>query len=84
MVDFLALTDGYYVRVSVTNQRRETHWQVTAASATSFYILKNFQEPTTCLEAIQADLHGLWLLVAGTQQEAFRVSVITDTALRDI
>lgn len=83
MVDFLAVTDGYYIRVSVINGRRESHWQVTAASATSFYILKNFQEPTTYLEAIQVDLHRQWLLVAGTQQGASRVSIITEIALRD-
>lgn len=83
MVNLLAVTDAYYIRVSVINGRRESHWQITAASATSFYILKNFQEPTTYLEAIQVDLQRLWLLVAGTQQGAFRVSVITEIALRD-
>ena len=73
MVDFLAVTASYYIRVSVINERKKSNWQVTAGSATGFYILKNFQEPTTYLEAIQ-DLNRLWSLLAGAQQGAFRVS----------
>lgn len=84
MVDFLAVTDSYYIRISVINERRKSNWHATTASATSFYILKNFQEPTTYLETIQGDLNRLWLLLAGAQQGAFRISLITDTALRDI
>lgn len=84
MVDCLAVTDSYYNRITVINERSKSNGQVTAASATSFYILKNFQEPTTYLEAIQGDLYRLWLLLAGAQQGPFRVSLITDIALRNI
>lgn len=73
MIDCLAVTDSYYIRITVINERSKSKQQVTAASATSFYILKNFQEPTTYLEAIQGDLDRLWLLLAGAQQGPFRV-----------